>query len=123
MNGMGDESRRIRRERKTLKAMIGIYCRDRHGSREGVCGRCATLMDYADERLDACPYGPKKPACSDCPIHCYKKEMREQVRVVMRYAGPRMTYRHPCLAVMHALEGRRGRTSIARDKNAEGGGK
>ena len=73
-------------------------------------------MDYADERLDACPFGQGKPACSDCLIHCYKKEMREQVRTVMRHAGPRMTYRHPYLALMHFVDGRRGRARIAREK-------
>jgi hypothetical protein len=33
--------------------------------------------------------------------------MRERVRTVMRYAGPRMLKRHPYLAVMHILDGRR----------------
>jgi len=29
--------------------------------------------------------------------------MREKVREVMRFAGPRMLSRHPCLALMHLL--------------------
>ncbi len=33
--------------------------------------------------------------------------MRERVRVVMRYAGPRMLFRHPILAVRHLLDERR----------------
>ncbi len=30
--------------------------------------------------------------------------MREEVREVMRYAGPRMMRRHPVLAVLHILD-------------------
>jgi hypothetical protein len=33
--------------------------------------------------------------------------MREQVREVMRYAGPRMLLNSPVLAVRHLLDGRR----------------
>jgi hypothetical protein len=32
--------------------------------------------------------------------------MREQVRAIMRYAGPRMLLRHPVLALMHVWDGR-----------------
>jgi hypothetical protein len=32
--------------------------------------------------------------------------MREQVRVVMRYAGPRMLTRYPILAIMHLFDGK-----------------
>jgi hypothetical protein len=35
--------------------------------------------------------------------------MREQVKEVMRYAGPRMIFRHPVLAVMHWVDAFRGR--------------
>jgi hypothetical protein len=31
--------------------------------------------------------------------------MREAVREVMRYAGPRMALRHPILAFLHLLDG------------------
>jgi hypothetical protein len=31
--------------------------------------------------------------------------MREQVRRVMRFAGPRMLFRHPYLAFMHLIDG------------------
>jgi hypothetical protein len=33
--------------------------------------------------------------------------MREQVRAVMRYAGPRMVKEHPLLAAAHLTDGRR----------------
>ena len=46
-------------------------------------------------------FGPDKPVCSKCPVHCYRPELRERIRGVMRYAGPRMLYRHPVLALRH----------------------
>jgi len=101
-----NESRRVRRERATLRAMLEMYCSHHHGSRS-LCEECAGLADYADRRLDCCPYGPEKPTCVDCPIHCYRPDPREKMREVMRFAGPRMIRKHPYLAVMHLIDGRR----------------
>ncbi len=41
--------------------------------------------------------------CSKCPIHCYKPKMREHIREVMRYSGPRMIFYHPIIAIKHML--------------------
>jgi len=98
---------RLARELKTIRAMLRIACRDRHGTGEGLCAQCAALADYAAKRLALCPYGADKPTCVNCRIHCYGLRQREQVRETMRYAGPRMLLRHPVLAVMHVLDGRR----------------
>lgn len=98
---------RLARELRTVRAMIQIYCQDHHNSVEELCSECEALHTYAMARLDHCPYAEKKPACANCPIHCYKLDMREKVRQVMRYAGPRMLKRHPVLAVLHLLDGLR----------------
>lgn len=45
-----------------------------------------------------------KTLCSNCKVHCYKPEMREKIRAVMRFSGPRMMFRHPVTAVCHVLE-------------------
>lgn len=100
-------SRRNAREWKTIQAMIALHCADRHAPPEGLCAGCRELRDYAEQRLDRCPYGETKPTCVNCPIHCYQQTMRERIRVVMRYAGPRMIRRHPWLALMHVIDGRR----------------
>lgn len=102
---LGNE--RLARELKTIRAMLRIACHDRHGTEEGLCADCATLADYAAKRLALCPYGTDKPTCVNCRIHCYGRRQREQVRDVMRYAGPRMMLRHPVLAIMHVVDGRR----------------
>lgn len=98
-------NRRIARETKTIHKMIAIYCRDHHEVNT-LCADCSQLLDYAEKRTKACPYGKDKPTCADCPIHCYKPEMRQRIREVMRYAGPRMICRHPLLAVGHLLDKR-----------------
>ena len=96
---------RARQERKTLQAMIRIYCRGTHGGKDALCPACSTLEAYALGRLDKCPFGADKPKCSACPIHCYKPAMREQIKEVMRYAGPRMLPRHPKMAIQHLADG------------------
>ena len=98
---------RIRREKQTVAAMIDIYCHDVHGTRATLCPECRELHDYAMQRLAHCPFGEEKSTCANCTIHCYKPAKREQIRVVMRYAGPRMIWRHPVLAVRHVLDGRK----------------
>lgn len=96
---------RLRREFVTIEKMVSIYCMDHHaGEPRCPCLRCQRLLTYARRRLNKCPYGPKKPTCANCPIHCYKRAERRQIRAVMRYAGPRMITRSPYLALMHLLD-------------------
>jgi hypothetical protein len=100
------EQKHLVRERLTMAMMVGIYCSDHHGtSGEILCSECREFLDYAEVRLEKCPYGEDKPTCSNCPIHCYKPAQREQAKAIMRYAGPRMLFRHPLLAVAHKLDG------------------
>jgi hypothetical protein len=96
---------RMKRERRTVEAMLDIYCRGQHGVGHGLCEECETLRDYARQRLHRCPFQAGKTTCAKCPLHCYKPEMRAQIRAVMRYAGPRMLYRHPIMALQHLLDG------------------
>jgi hypothetical protein len=97
---------RLERERSTVAAMIFMSCNSKHGTpRSQLCEDCTRLHDYAMERVGACRYGDGKPTCRRCPVHCYKPEMREQIRSVMRYAGPRMLFKHPRLAFRHLLDG------------------
>lgn len=98
--------RRRRRELRTLEAMIAMYCRHHHGGGE-LCAECAALGEYARRRLERCVFGDAKPTCANCVVHCYKPDMRERVRVMMRWSGPRMIFRHPVLAIVHKLDGLR----------------
>lgn len=100
--------RRVR-ELKTIETMVRMYCRGHgHGRGEApLCGECGALFEYAKRRLERCVFGDAKPACANCVVHCYKAEMREQIRVVMRWAGPRMMLRHPVMAIGHMIADRR----------------
>lgn len=91
-------------EKKTVGLMIAIYCRHKHKSPDGLCEECREMKEYAHHRLDKCTFGEQKPTCEKCPIHCYKPAMKEKVRLVMRYAGPRMIFYHPVLAIKHLLK-------------------
>jgi hypothetical protein len=101
---------RRRREQKTVDAMLRMYCRGHGHSRDAgalLCADCGALREYAARRLERCLFGDAKPACSNCVVHCYRPDMRERVREVMRWAGPRMLLRHPVLAVLHLIDERR----------------
>jgi len=99
------KNRRITRERKTVEAMIIIYCRGMHQTGKGLCKDCRTLLEYANRRLNKCPFQEGKTTCANCRVHCYKPDMRNRIRNVMKYSGPRMTYRHPVLALFHVIDG------------------
>jgi hypothetical protein len=94
------------REIATIATMILLYCRGHHGT-DGTqaCEKCASLLVYASRRTERCVFGDAKPTCANCQVHCYTKEMRDRVRTVMRWAGPRMLLRHPILALRHKLDG------------------
>jgi len=96
---------RLTRERATMRYMVRIYCRGRHGTASGLCADCQCFLEYTDVRLERCRFGEEKPTCANCPVHCYQRDRREQAREVMRYAGPRMVWKHPLLTLRHWLDG------------------
>jgi hypothetical protein len=98
------ESRRIRREKKTIGVMIGMYCRARHGNAIVPCEECSGLLSYAHQKIDTCVFHDHKPVCNECRIHCYSRGMREEVRNVMRFSGPRMLLAHPLLGILHMVD-------------------
>ena len=95
------------REKLLVNDMIFLYCRGNHGHREGLCPQCAALAEYAAQRSGRCPFMETKTFCSNCKVHCYRADMREQIRAVMRWAGPRMLFHHPVAAVRHLIERKR----------------
>ena len=97
------ESKR-EREKRTVSLMIRIYCKKKHGTRKGLCPECEALDTYARMRSDKCPFMETKTFCSNCKVHCYKADMREKIRAVMRFSGPRMIFSHPIMAIRHLIE-------------------
>jgi hypothetical protein len=104
---MASARKRMQREKKTVKAMVRIYCRGSHRQGKGLCDQCSELLTYSLRRLDKCPLKEHKPTCAKCPIHCYEPNSRLRMRQVMRYSGPRMLLHHPVLAILHMFDSRR----------------
>ena len=96
-------NRRLEREWKTVLAMLRIYCRGHHEA--ALCGDCRELRDYVRARLERCHFGEERPTCAKCPVHCYQRDRRAQIKLVMRHAGPRMLWEHPWLSLWHMLDG------------------
>ena len=95
------------REKRTVALMIRIYCKKQHGIKAGLCPACQALLDYAVQRSGNCPFMETKTFCSNCRVHCYKPEMREKIRAVMCFSGPRMIFSHLVMAVRYVIEQKR----------------
>lgn len=128
----------VRSDTRLLGDFAAIYCRGKHaGARRAplesdgatigvygnrtpvVCTECAELLRYAEKRRAFCPKDPK-PFCSYCDTHCYSAAMRDQMRDVMRYAGPRSMFgRHFIAGIKHVVDGRRARAAAAHQKERE----
>ena len=92
-------------EKLLISEMIALYCRKQHHSPKGkLCPECQQLHDYALARIEHCPFMETKTFCSNCRVHCYQKDMREKIREVMRFSGPRMIFYHPVMAIRHVAE-------------------
>lgn len=91
---------RIEQEKKTVEQMIRLYCKRKEKNKQ-LCAECSQLLEYAHGRLTRCPFGEDKPTCRLCIVHCYNPTMKERMKKIMRYAGPRMLAYHPGTAIAH----------------------
>ncbi len=100
--------KRLKTEFKTLVTMVNIYCKSHHTyDNDTPCTNCQDLIAYARKRLLSCPFQKEKPTCGKCTVHCYKKSMQNRVKKVMKFAGPKMVYHHPIMALTHLIATRR----------------
>ena len=87
-------------EIKVIYEMIHLYCRKKH-HKKGLCKDCSELYAYAKSRVEKCPFVETKTFCSQCKVHCYKMNMRNKIRSVMKFSGPRMLFYHPQMTLKH----------------------
>ena len=93
------------KEKKLIPVMIKKYCHGKHKTKgKVICDECKELTEYALFRLEKCPFKVNKKFCSFCKIHCYKPDMREKIKAVMKYSGPRMLFTHPIFAISHVVQ-------------------
>lgn len=102
---MKNTEKKREKEKAIVADMIVLYCRHNHktNKKQGICEDCQKLLDYACSRCDHCPFMETKTFCVNCKVHCYKPQMREKIKAVMRYSGPRMIFYHPITAIAHAI--------------------
>lgn len=108
-----DMASKREKEKQIVGLMIALYCRKKHGGKR-LCPECAELNDYARRRSDACPFMQTKTFCSNCRVHCYNRKMREKIREVMRFSGPRMIVYHPILALRHVVQTKKEKRRLER---------
>lgn len=112
-----DVEQKREREKRIVNEMILLYCRKKHGQTTGLCKECEELASYAKKRSDHCPFMEQKTFCSNCKVHCYKPAMREKIREVMRFSGPRMMFHHPVMAVSHVIESKKEKRRIEKGES------
>lgn len=111
-----DTATKREKEKQLVSQMIAYYCKKKHGGRHGLCAQCAELDQYARQRSDKCPFMETKTFCSNCKVHCYQPVMREKIREVMRFSGPRMIFHHPVTAVRHVIETKKEKKRLEREQ-------
>ncbi len=72
-----------------------MYCKRHHSKEKNICDNCKVLNNYAELRIKKCKFTKEKPVCSKCQIHCYKKDMKREIKIIMRWSGPRMIWHYP----------------------------
>lgn len=91
MNKRNKVEKKRQKEQRVVEEMIRLYCRKNHIEYDkttgGMCPVCQELSDYARLRSQKCPFMEEKTFCANCKVHCYKPEMRERIRQVMRFSG------------------------------------
>ncbi len=95
----------LKREKKTVAIMVGIYCKDRHKGRAELCAECAEYKEYVFKHLEKCPFQERKSACGRC-LRCYPPNFEQKAMEVMGSAGPKMFLYHPFLALHHLWDAR-----------------
>jgi hypothetical protein len=98
---------KIKKEKETVEKMIRLYCEKKHSSSpRTLCAECPSLLEYAHKRLEDCQFQEDKPTCRKCPAHCYRPTMRDEIRRVMRFSGPRLALRAPLDWIRHQIHDR-----------------
>lgn len=101
-----DVERKKQREIEIVRLMIALYCRKKHQTRGSLCEMCKALEYYASEQIQKCPFAETKTFCSQCKVHCYRPDMRERIREIMRFSGPRLILYHPVMVIRHMIDTR-----------------
>lgn len=106
--GLSKTEKKRLKEQEMSEEMIALYCRKKHGHKDELCKDCQALADYSKKRSENCPHMAEKTFCSACETPCYSPDMRDKIKEVMQFSGPRMVFRHPILSVRHLFSKKKG---------------
>ena len=116
---MKDLELKRQQEKEMVTEMIALFCHKKHHTKRGqMCPDCRALSDYACLRSDKCPFMETKTFCSNCKVHCYKPEMRQKIKEVMRFSGPRIMFSHPISATRHVFLTLKEKKRLAKESRA-----
>ncbi|MFI3231022.1 MAG: nitrous oxide-stimulated promoter family protein [bacterium] len=96
----------ILNEEKIIEFMIKLYCKKNCTGEKtelSLCSDCDSLLVYAKKRIELCRHKETKNFCANCETQCYSPKMKEQIRKVMKFSGPRMLIYNPRLAIYHVI--------------------
>ena len=95
----------LKYKKDTVEKVVFMYCRRKHDSRKKkLCNDCSDLLQYAHKRAEHCPHIEKGVACRKCQTPCYKPDMKNKMRTIMSWGGPRMILRHPIAAIRYIMK-------------------
>lgn len=95
--------KRIDKEKEIVALMINLYCNKKHKN-INLCVDCQELLEYAHKRLASCNYKNEKISCRKCPTHCYNMKMKESIKRVMRFSGPKILFYKPYEYIRHIIK-------------------
>ncbi|MBC6712985.1 nitrous oxide-stimulated promoter family protein [Treponema sp. Marseille-Q3903] len=101
-------TKKRKKEEYIVTQMIAIYCKKNHRElydrrTKKLCPECEQIAKYSVERSEHCPHIKEKTFCSNCTTHCYSPQMRDKIKKIMRFSGPRIIFYHPVLAIWHLI--------------------
>jgi hypothetical protein len=74
---------------------------NRSGWKVGLCPECFALVKESVRHTNRCRHLAYKTFCHHCPTPCYALSVREKIRPIMRYSGPRLVMKHPVLGFQY----------------------
>ncbi|MGI6787136.1 MAG: nitrous oxide-stimulated promoter family protein [Acholeplasmataceae bacterium] len=95
--------KKVIKEKKTFDKMLKIYCKKKHSSTK-LCTECVEIQQYAHLKIEKCPFISDKPFCAFCKVQCYQKDMKEKIREIMKFSGPKMIFRAPIQSFKHIMQ-------------------
>lgn len=90
------------KKKKMIENLVSLFCEAKHRN-PMLCESCAELLRYVTSRLNECPLDDEVSSCFMCPNYCYRPDMREKIKEVMRFSAPRILIHHPILMLNHLL--------------------